>query len=170
MILNPWWEVPPSITKEVAGKPGFVAVKGDNGKILRWRQPPGPRNALGQIKFVMYNPHNIYLHDTTPEAALQQPGARLQPRLHPHRAYPALASSGERSVPAGRRSDGGDDAWTPEQIAQTVASKKTVAGELPEAAPGVHRLHVTRPPCTDGSIKDYADIYKRDAQGHCGAE
>ena len=27
VILNPWWEVPPSITKEVAGKPGYVALK-----------------------------------------------------------------------------------------------------------------------------------------------
>ena len=41
VILNPWWEVPPSITREVAGKPGFVALR-ENGKILRWRQPPGP--------------------------------------------------------------------------------------------------------------------------------
>ena len=61
--INPWWEVPPSIWKEVAGKPGYVALKDPKtGKLIRWRQPPGPRNALGQVKFVMYNPHNIYLH------------------------------------------------------------------------------------------------------------
>ena len=28
------------------------------------RQPPGPRNALGRVKFMFPNPHNIYLHDT----------------------------------------------------------------------------------------------------------
>jgi hypothetical protein len=56
--------VPPSISKEVAGKAGFVALKGKDGKIQRWRQPPGPTNALGQLKFVMYNEQNIYLHDT----------------------------------------------------------------------------------------------------------
>ena len=32
VILNPWWEVPTSITKEVAGKPGYVALKGKDGK------------------------------------------------------------------------------------------------------------------------------------------
>jgi murein L,D-transpeptidase YcbB/YkuD len=64
VILNPWWEVPTSISREVAGKPGYVAVKGKDGKVQRWRQPPGPTNALGQLKFVMYNPQNIYLHDT----------------------------------------------------------------------------------------------------------
>lgn len=28
------------------------------------RQPPGPSNALGQVKFMFPNVHNIYLHDT----------------------------------------------------------------------------------------------------------
>lgn len=28
------------------------------------RQPPGPRNALGRVKFMFPNPHAIYLHDT----------------------------------------------------------------------------------------------------------
>ena len=28
VMLNPWWEVPPSITREVAGKPGYVAGQG----------------------------------------------------------------------------------------------------------------------------------------------
>ncbi len=30
----------------------------------RYRQKPGPGNSLGQMKMVMYNPWNIYLHDT----------------------------------------------------------------------------------------------------------
>ena len=64
VILNPWWEVPKSLAGEVAGKKGYVAVKGKDGKVQRWRQPPGPGNALGKIKFVMQNPHAIYLHDT----------------------------------------------------------------------------------------------------------
>ncbi|WP_461473182.1 L,D-transpeptidase family protein [Pararhodobacter sp.] len=28
------------------------------------RQPPGPGNALGEVKFMFPNPHSIYLHDT----------------------------------------------------------------------------------------------------------
>ena len=40
VILNPWLEVPTSISHEVAGKSGFVAVKGKDGKVQRWRQPP----------------------------------------------------------------------------------------------------------------------------------
>src|SRR4026208_2311119 len=107
VILNPWWEVPPSISREAAGKPGYVSVKGKDGKVQRWRQPPGPTNALGQLKFVMYNPQNIYLHDTNAPRRLQprdraahsrrrphrprplrQRDARAQSRLRPHPAYP----------------------------------------------------------------------------------
>ena len=29
-----------------------------------FRQRPGPKNALGKVKFMLPNPHNIYLHDT----------------------------------------------------------------------------------------------------------
>jgi murein L,D-transpeptidase YcbB/YkuD len=64
VILNPWWEVPKSIEGEVRGKRGYVAVKDDNGKIIRWRQPPGPSNALGRMKLVM--PNNTPSSSTTP--------------------------------------------------------------------------------------------------------
>jgi murein L,D-transpeptidase YcbB/YkuD len=37
--------------------------------ILRLRQRPGPKNALGPVKFVMPNPYSVYLH-ATPEHAL----------------------------------------------------------------------------------------------------
>ena len=83
VILNPWWEVPKSIEHEAAGKKGFVPVKGPDGSIQRWRQPPGPTNALGQIKFVMPNSKAIYLHDTNARSrfnsdtrALSSRGAR----------------------------------------------------------------------------------------------
>ena len=56
--------MPKSIEHEAAGKKGFVSVKNKDGKFEHWRQPPGPTNALGQLKFVMSNPKAIYLHDT----------------------------------------------------------------------------------------------------------
>ena len=173
VILNPWWEVPPSITKEVAGKPGYVALKGDNGKILRWRQPPGPRNALGQIKFVMYNPHNIYLHDTTAKTLFD---AKARAYSHgcirtEHILLLAEKLLGEGApVPAAAPADPAATAaaavptvWTPERIAQTVASKKTVQANFPKPLP-VYIVYMSSAALQDGSIKDYADIYKKDGK------
>jgi L,D-transpeptidase YcbB len=62
VTFNPWWDLPRSIIKEggnFSERRGYVRAK--NGHI---RQKPGPRNALGQMKVEMANPHAIYLHDT----------------------------------------------------------------------------------------------------------
>jgi murein L,D-transpeptidase YcbB/YkuD len=60
VIINPWWEVPQSISSvsAMSARGGYVRVGN------RYRQRPGPGNSLGQMKVVMYNPWNIYLHDT----------------------------------------------------------------------------------------------------------
>ncbi len=37
------------------------------------RQRPGPRNALGRIKFMFPNPYHVYLHDTPSKALFRRP-------------------------------------------------------------------------------------------------
>jgi len=91
VVFNPDWTVPPMIIQdEVAngmrdGK-NYVAAKGlvvtdnkgreiDPGSVdwsqadaegfpYTLKQPPGPKNALGKVKFLFPNPYSIYLHDT----------------------------------------------------------------------------------------------------------
>ena len=48
-----------------------------------FRQRPGPKNALGKVKFMLPNKHNIYLHDTPSKDKFASDLAGLQPRLHP---------------------------------------------------------------------------------------
>jgi murein L,D-transpeptidase YcbB/YkuD len=62
--------VPPAIAaKEIFPKgPGFLARENmetyqQNGE-THVRQRPGPKNALGYVKFLFPNDFNIYLHDT----------------------------------------------------------------------------------------------------------
>ena len=164
VILNPWWEVPPSISKEVAGKPGYVSVKGADGKVQRWRQPPGPRNALGQIKFVMYNPQNIYLHDTTAKSLFDATA----------RAYSHGCIRTEHNMLLAERllTEGAPDpatapegatVWTPEKVRETVAARKTVQANFPKPLP-VYIVYMSSAALADGSIKDYADIYKKDGK------
>jgi len=90
--FNPYWNVPRSIEKAemipkllknpsylvendmemVPTKGGAATQTADSATIealrggaLRVRQRPGPKNALGAVKFAMPNPDNIYLHSTS---------------------------------------------------------------------------------------------------------
>ncbi|MCA1855477.1 L,D-transpeptidase family protein [Massilia oculi] len=89
--FNPYWNVPPSIqageiVPKLAGNPAYLRqndmeLVGADGKVrelalpdalaglrsgaVRVRQRPGPRNVLGEVKFAMPNPMNIYLHSTS---------------------------------------------------------------------------------------------------------
>ncbi len=92
LVVNPYWNVPfsiatkdklPALKKNAAaeaakgfevkpqGSDRFVAVdaldwsnmSARNFNVLL-RQKPGPQNALGRVKFMMPNPHAVYLHDT----------------------------------------------------------------------------------------------------------
>src|SRR5579884_3341829 len=92
VIFNPWWEVPPSIARrelapqfarsadalrrnnyEVVRRDGSLVTRqsispnvleGIRSGEYRVRQAPGARNALGAVKFIFPNAHNVYLHGT----------------------------------------------------------------------------------------------------------
>jgi murein L,D-transpeptidase YcbB/YkuD len=96
--FNPYWNVPDSIARKelvprlrrdpsYAQREGFefvgsagVAGHGADGATLqavldgrlRIRQRPGPRNALGTVKFVFPNRESIYLHDTPSRQLFEQ--------------------------------------------------------------------------------------------------
>ncbi|MGE5561874.1 MAG: L,D-transpeptidase family protein [Bacillota bacterium] len=154
VILNPWWEVPKSIEKEAAGKKGFVAVKGPDGSIQRWRQPPGPTNALGQIKFVMPNSKAIYLHDTNARSRFND-------------SVRALSHGCVRTqhiIDLATELLGDDDGpWTPQRIQAALASKKTVQANFVKPVP-VYIVYFTEAALVDGKIVDYKDMYSRDAK------
>ncbi|WP_328795201.1 L,D-transpeptidase family protein [Jannaschia marina] len=86
MVINPYWHVPRSITVNEylpalrRGGARHLEVYSRNGRVnpnridfsrynarnfpFSLKQPPGPRNALGRVKFMFPNQWNIYLHDT----------------------------------------------------------------------------------------------------------
>jgi murein L,D-transpeptidase YcbB/YkuD len=92
VVFRPYWEVPYSITRaeiipHILRDPDYLVQKGFEvvdskqnvvsagtvtpevlsqlraGK-LSLRQKPGPKNALGLVKFLFPNPYNVYMHDT----------------------------------------------------------------------------------------------------------
>ena len=167
VILNPWWEIPSSIAGEVAGKNGFVALKDDNGKVIRWRQPPGPTNALGQVKFVMPNSKAIYLHDTNAKSrfnskvrAFSHGCIRTQDILK--LATILLEEPAANADPAAAAADSAKP-WTAERIHDVLASGKSVQASFATPLP-VYIVYMSSAATVDGKIIDYQDIYKRDSK------
>lgn len=74
IVLNPVWRVPPRIKHEeldraLVNQPDFYAKNNYKVKILadgteQVTQLPGPKNALGLVKFLFPNQFSIYMHDT----------------------------------------------------------------------------------------------------------
>ncbi|HEU4704769.1 MAG TPA: L,D-transpeptidase family protein, partial [Sphingomicrobium sp.] len=154
VILNPWWEVPKSIEPEVRGKRGYVPVKGKDGKVQRWRQPPGPTNALGEMKFVMPNPQAIYLHDTNARSRFNSQVRSL--------SHGCIRTQNIHDFAAEILADDGGE-WTREKIDATLASKKTVQADFVKPLP-VYIVYFSSAASTEGRIINYEDIYKRDGK------
>ena len=51
---------------------------GDDGAVVK----PGPGNALGNIKFLLPNRHNVYLHDTPSHALFNKDRRALRRCAH----------------------------------------------------------------------------------------
>jgi murein L,D-transpeptidase YcbB/YkuD len=70
VVFRPYWNVPPSIAAKEIFPKGSAYMARENmetyreGGQTRVRQRPGPKNALGFVKFLFPNDFNIYLHDT----------------------------------------------------------------------------------------------------------
>jgi murein L,D-transpeptidase YcbB/YkuD len=70
VVFRPYWNVPPSIAeKEIFPKGGAYMASQNMETYIQGgrravRQRPGPKNALGYVKFLFPNDFNIYLHDT----------------------------------------------------------------------------------------------------------
>jgi murein L,D-transpeptidase YcbB/YkuD len=154
VILNPWWEVPKSIEHEAAGKKGFVALRGADGKIQRWRQPPGPTNALGQIKFVMPNSKAIYLHDTNARSRFNDSTRALSHGCVRTQHILDLATQllGDDNGP-----------WTPDKIQATLASGQSKQANFVKPLP-VYIVYFSSAALLDGKIVDYKDLYGRDSK------
>ncbi len=72
IVLSPSWMVPSRIRVELERKadkePGYYKKYGyeifGSGANMQLRQKPGSDNALGRVKFLFPNEHDIYMHDT----------------------------------------------------------------------------------------------------------
>jgi murein L,D-transpeptidase YcbB/YkuD len=180
VVLNPYWDVPRSILlrelmpdiqrdPEWAAKHGYEIVRGESdsakplpatrenvdllrqGK-LRLRQKPGPANALGRVKFMFPNRHNVYLHDTS------APRLFLQSR----RAFShgCIRVSDPMALLAHVMRD--DPTWTNERKELALSSGAPVRVPLKKPI-RVFVLYGTALATEAGSVLFFDDLYGQDA-------
>ncbi|MEO0390890.1 MAG: L,D-transpeptidase family protein, partial [Pseudomonadota bacterium] len=177
MVINPSWYVPRSIIvneylPKLRANPGAVShlqITDNRGRVVSrnrsfagysarsfpfaMRQPPGPRNALGLVKFMFPNKYNIYLHDT--------PAKNLFGREI--RAY---------SHGCVRLADPFDFAYTllaaqeadPQGYFKSVLNTGRETYVDLEAPVPVHLIYRTATITTKGDLEFRRDIYGRDAR------
>ncbi|HZF11873.1 MAG TPA: L,D-transpeptidase family protein [Thermoanaerobaculia bacterium] len=180
--LNPVWHLPPSIVQNevapaVARDPGYLArkhlevVKGwgadaeaiDPGAVdwarmgkgdypYRLRQPSGPDNALGRIKFVVPDQFDVYLHDT--------PSTRLFAAAKRDLSHGCVRVEHPVDLAAYLLKD--DPEWSPEAIQEAIESEETQSLPLPQPI-AVHILYWTAWVDEDGTVQFRKDVYGHDA-------
>ena len=178
--FNPYWNVPPAIAlneelPKLRTNPsglaaeGFEVVQGDQAIDLRsidWsrygggnfpfqlRQRPGPNNALGYVKIMFPNPHNVYLHDSPARSLFSR-----NERAFSHGCI-RLARPLELADQVLRA--GGVPGWNKDRIDQVIASAKTTVVNLQQPLP-VHITYMTA--WVDGGVVNFrGDIYGHDAK------
>jgi murein L,D-transpeptidase YcbB/YkuD len=120
---------------------------------LRVRQKPGPANALGLVKFMLPNAHNIYLHDT--------PARALFSRSRRDFSHGCIRVSDPMALI--RYVLGDDPQWPTERIQAAMQSGGPTRIPLPRRIP-VFVLYGTALVRSTGETLFFDDVYGHDAR------
>ncbi|GJM62775.1 L,D-transpeptidase family protein [Persicobacter diffluens] len=177
IVLNPYWNVPKSIAvKEMLPKlkvdPDYLdrnnmSLVETDGTVLNphsipfeeinennfhfmVKQKPGPKNALGQVKFLFPNQYSVYLHDTpsrylfnTENRAYSHGCVRVE---HPLKLASLLLRNTQ---------------WDQKAIDEQIASKENKHIRMQETVP-INIVYLTAQPGKNGQLHFYKDVYQRD--------
>jgi L,D-transpeptidase YcbB len=181
LVFSPHWYVPPTIAIQdklplIRRDPGYVARQ--NFKLFRdgeagvarvdpmsvdWssvsarnfpyrlRQDPGPRNALGRVKFMFPNPYHVYLHDT--------PSRELFAKTE--RAFSSGCIRLEKPIELAEYLLGDDPKWSRQKILAAMGRGAEQVVHLPTTIP-VYLLYWTAWVNEEGVVQFRKDLYERD--------
>ncbi|HTW86844.1 MAG TPA: L,D-transpeptidase family protein [Candidatus Binataceae bacterium] len=183
VIFRPYWLVPSSIQRaelvpKIQRDPNYVAennyeVVNNDGQIvtdgaisdgvmqglrsgaLRIRQKPGPKNALGLVKFIFPNSYNVYLHSTPAPQLFAESRRDFSHGCIRVQEPAALAVWVLRDIPG----------WTLDKVqaAMNDATRNNLQVNLPKPIP-VLILYSTAEVVPDGEVRFFPDIYGYDAE------
>jgi len=181
LVLSPYWHIPPGIAvkdilPQIRKDPEYLTRQ--NIKVLRnwgaeskeidpksidwskvsaknfpyrFRQDPGPDNALGQVKFMFPNKFNVYLHDT--------PARELFTKTV--RGFSSGCIRIEKPIELAEYLLRADPKWTRETLLAAIDKRVEQTVRLPQSV-SVHLLYWTVWIDEEKLVQFRSDIYGRD--------
>ncbi|MBI5039648.1 MAG: L,D-transpeptidase family protein [Gammaproteobacteria bacterium] len=178
LVLNPTWTVPPTILKNdviprIRQNPAYLVENNmvlldRSGQVLDTsrvdlssvspnyfpytvRQEPGPKNALGRIKFMFPNEHSIYLHDTPSRALFKRAD----------RSFSSGCIRVEEPFTLATILLDDPQKWNEAKLEARLASAKNETVRLKNPIT-VFLMYWTSEPDGQGDARFYNDVYSRD--------
>ncbi|MGE0683626.1 MAG: L,D-transpeptidase family protein [Candidatus Binatia bacterium] len=180
LVLNPYWHVPKSIAEKelfplskknpqyfaqnnfivrrVAVEKQIPDPKATDGSMIAktmyrydLKQEPGPKNALGRVKFIFPNSYGVYLHDTPAKDFFNR-----SVRTYSHGCIRI-----EKPIDLAEYLLRGTEKWTRSAILDTIGRQKEKKVPLPEAIP-VYIQYWTAWVDDKGIVQFRNDIYGYD--------
>jgi L,D-transpeptidase YcbB len=181
IVFRPYWDVPFSIQRaelipkirrdpDYLAKNGYEVVSHDRNVVtdgtvtddvlaglrsgeLYIRQKPGPKNALGLVKFIFPNPYDVYLHST--------PATELFSRARRDFSHGCIRVEDPAGLAAWMLRD--NPTWSAEAIRAAMNDDQTIQVNLDKPIP-VLILYSTAVVEPDGEVHFFRDIYGLDAE------
>jgi murein L,D-transpeptidase YcbB/YkuD len=178
LVFRPYWDIPVRIARtelvpqikrgaiDMDAEGYEIVGSGDNPRIypatranlnavaagtLRMRQRPGSGNALGLVKFVFPNNHNVYLHGT--------PAVQLF--SYARRDFSHGCIRAEQPTALAEFALCNDSTWNRWAIEEAMHGQQTL--RIPLAKPvTVYILYITAVVAPDGTAYFYPDLYEQD--------
>jgi murein L,D-transpeptidase YcbB/YkuD len=181
LVFNPSWQVPPTLASQdilpkIRKDPAYLTLEkfevlrgwGADTEIvdpstvdwhsisikesrLRFRQRPGPNNALGQVKFMFPNKFNVYLHGTPTRELFEKA----------ERTYSSDCIRLESPIALAEYLLEESPDWSIDRILETISKGVEQTVRLPQKV-SIHILCWTAWADEDGTIHFRNDIYGRD--------
>jgi L,D-transpeptidase YcbB len=179
VVFRPAWNIPAKIAAEelvpeIRRDPGVlrrknlevVAGSGETARVVDpdkvdWgrfetsgtmlRQRPGPENALGEVKFMLPNDHDVYLHDTPQDQLFQRDAP----------AFSHGCVRVEKPLDLAVFALNGKPGWDRDKIRAAMQSGDTQTVSLPAPIP-VHLVYWTAWVDAEGRVQFRDDIYGLD--------
>jgi murein L,D-transpeptidase YcbB/YkuD len=179
VVFSPYWNIPETIALEetapaIARDPNYLArnnieVVSTSGRViptssipwddpealgsLSFRQRPGANNALGYVKFMFPNKHNVYIHDTPADALFRRIGRAFSHGCVRVEEPEVLAQYVLRD----------EEEWTPEAIQTAMRAGEEQHVKLRRPIP-VHIIYMTSWVDERGGLHFQNDVYGYDSK------